>query len=360
MEDLIAIPLGFFLDQLIGDPPAWPHPVRWIGRLIQMLEPPLRRKFKSERRAGLVLLLLVAGITGAVTWAALAVSGLFLTFGDISLARIALATVLVYFGLAAHNLAWEAEAVVELCVFENWPEARQRLSRIVGRDTENLKPDEVHRACIETVAESTTDGVVAPLFFAALAGPVGLWIYKAVNTLDSMVGYRNERYKDFGWASARLDDVLNFIPARLSCCLIALAAYCTGHRGGQALRIGWRDGRKHPSPNAGWAEAAMAGALGIQLGGTSTYSGVPSAKPLLGDPLEPLTPLKVRQAITVLRVTAWLTMGVMSGFAIIRFLLFLSVRNWVKTLFQPTPAPPPPDTEPPALPSPEGETPAKQ
>src|SRR5262249_34384667 len=225
MEDLFAIPLGFVLDQALGDPPTWPHPVRWIGRMIQTLELPLRRKFKSERVGGLVLVILVGGLTGGVALAGLEVSGMFLRIGNISLARIALATVMVYFGLAAHNLAWEAEAVVELCAFGNWPEARKRLSRIVGRDTENLQPEEVYRACIETVAESTTDGVVSPLFFAALAGPVGLWIYKAVNTLDSMVGYRNERYQNFGWASARLDDVFNFIPARLSCYLIALAAW---------------------------------------------------------------------------------------------------------------------------------------
>src|SRR5262249_43868301 len=231
------------------------------------------------------------------------------------------------------NLAWEAEAVVELCVFENWPEARQRLSRIVGRDTENLKPDEVHRACIEAVAANTTDGVVAPLFFAALAGPVGLWIYKAVNTLDNTVGAHSGRYDKFGSASARLDVVLDYIPARLSCCLIALAASCIGHHGGRALRIGWRDGRRHPNPNAGWTEAAIAGALGIQLGGASTYAGVPSQHPLLGDPSEPLTPLKVRQAITLMRVAAYIALGFACALGVLRFICVRMLLARIRSVF---------------------------
>src|SRR5262249_44442837 len=156
---------------------------------------------------------------------------------------------------------------------------RRRLGAIVGRDTEGLPPEEVYRACIETVGENANDAVVAPLFYAALAGPVRLWAYKAVNTLDSLVGYRTERYRRFGWAGARADDLANLVPARLTWLLLALAAALAGARGGRALRVGWRDGRKHPSPNSAWGEAALAGALGVQLGGLSTYLGVPSAKP---------------------------------------------------------------------------------
>jgi adenosylcobinamide-phosphate synthase len=172
-----------------------------------------------------------------------------------------------------------------------------------------LPPAAIYRACVETVAENTTDGVVAPLFYAGLAGPVGLWVFKAISTLDSMVGYRTERYLYFGWASARADDVANFVPARLTWLLLALAALLTGQRGGAALRIGWRDGRKHPSPNAGWAEAAMAGALGVQLGGPSTYGGKLSVKPHLGDLGEPLTPATVVQAMRLMLVTAVLALG---------------------------------------------------
>jgi adenosylcobinamide-phosphate synthase len=302
MEDVIALALGFLLDQLLGDPRGWPHPVRGLGRLIALLEPPLRRLF-PERLGGVVLLLLTAGAAGGSAWGLLQLAGAWHPW-----ARLAVATVLIYYGLAARSLARETQAVLEPCQKEDWPEARRRLGGIVGRDTADLPPAESYRACVETVAENTTDGVVAPLFYAALAGPVGLWVYKAISTLDSMVGYRNPRYQRFGWASARADDLANFLPARLTWLLLALAALCSGQRAGAALRLGWRDGRKHPSPNAAWAEAAMAGALGVQLGGPATYGAVPSAKPHLGEPVHPLTADTVRQAIRLMLVTAWLAM----------------------------------------------------
>ncbi|MBY0527597.1 MAG: adenosylcobinamide-phosphate synthase CbiB [Gemmataceae bacterium] len=298
MNLLIALPLGFLLDQLLGDPPSWPHPVRWIGHVISRLEPALRRWF-PERVGGVLLLLLTIAIAGLSAWAMLFLAALWHPW-----AETAIATWLIYWGLAARSLARETELVLEACATEDWPEARRRLSRIVGRDTEQLSPQAIYRACIETVAENTTDGVVAPLLCAALFGPVGLWAYKAISTLDSMVGYRTEKYLYFGWASARADDVANFLPARLAWLLIAL-------RGGRAaLRIGWRDGRKHASPNSAWAEAAMAGALGVQLGGPATYGGVPSDKQPLGDPGDPLSLEKGRQAIRLMTRTAWLGLGI--------------------------------------------------
>jgi adenosylcobinamide-phosphate synthase len=205
-------------------------------------------------------------------------------------------------------LSRETEAVLAACEAEDWTEARKRLSMIVGRDTAELSPEQIYRACIETVAESTTDGVVAPLFYAALLGPCGMWAYKAINTLDSMVGHRDERYLRFGWASARADDVANFLPARFTWLLLSLAALLMGNRAGRALAIGWRDGRKHPSPNSGWAEATMAGALGVQLGGPSTYQGEPSDKPTLGDTNEKLTRAGAGQAIRLMLLTAWLAL----------------------------------------------------
>ncbi len=300
MQAWLALPLVFLLDQLLGDPPGWPHPVRAVGRFIQLLEALLRR-ILPERLGGIVLLLGVGGVVGTSAWALLEVAGWCHPW-----ARTALAAVLIYFGLAARSLARETEHVLDACRREDWAEARRRLARIVGRDTDNLSPDAIYRACIETVAENATDGVVAPLFYAALAGPVGLWVYKAINTLDSIVGYRNPRYLRFGWASARADDVANFLPARLAWLLLALAALITGHSGWRALRTGWRDGRRHPSPNAGWAEATMAGALGVQLGGTSTYGGVVSAKPLLGEVRDKLAIGKVEQAIRLMLWTSWL------------------------------------------------------
>jgi adenosylcobinamide-phosphate synthase len=313
LEAVTALGAGFLLDQLLGDPPSWPHPVRWIGRLIHLLEPPLRRLVR-ERLGGCLLLGLVVLATGAVVWAAL-----YLASVVHSGLRVAVAALLIYAGLAARSLADEARLVLASCEKGDWPEARRRLARIVGRDTENLAPVEIYRATIETVAENATDGVVAPLLYAALGGPVGLWIYKAISTLDSMVGYRNERYRHFGWASARADDLANWVPARLTWLLLALAAPLTGHNGRQALRIGWRDGRKHPSPNAAWAEAAMAGALGVQLGGPATYQGVPSLKPTLGDPAAPLTLEAARRAIKVMQICAWLALVLACAVALATF-----------------------------------------
>jgi adenosylcobinamide-phosphate synthase len=300
--DPLALLLGFLLDQALGDPPRWPHPVRWIGRLIPVLEAVLRRLL-PERLGGVLLLLLVAGITGGTAWGILALTAL-----CHPLLRFLAAALLTYFGLAARSLALETGAVLEPCARGDLTEARKRLGGIVGRDTHELPPSEIYRACVETVAENTTDGVVTPLLYAALAGPAGLWIFKAISTLDSMVGHRDERYLRFGWASARADDLANFVPARLTWLLLALAAFLCGGRGGQALRLGWRDGGKHPSPNAAWAEATMAGALNVQLGGRNTYAGVVSEKPRLGEPGEPLTAAKVEQAVRLMLLTAWLAL----------------------------------------------------
>src|SRR5262249_5152343 len=157
-------------------------------------------------------------------------------------------------------------------------------------------------ACLETIGENTTDGVVAPLFWYAAGGPVGLWAFKAISTLDSMVGYRDDRYRDLGWASAKLDDLAGLVPARLTWLLMALAALLLGERGGSALRVGWRDSRKHPSPNSAWGEAALAGALGVRLGGMSTYGGVPSPKPFLGDGDDRIGRDTVRRAVRLMGV----------------------------------------------------------
>jgi adenosylcobinamide-phosphate synthase len=276
--------------------------VRWIGRLVHILESPLR-KLLPERLGGILLLVIVVGIATGTTWAVLFLAGEWHPW-----ARIGVEILMIYYGLAARSLARETGAVLAACEAEDWTEARKRLGLIVGRDTADLPPEQIYRACIETVAESTTDGVVAPLFYAALLGPVGMWAYKAINTLDSMVGHRDERYLRFGWASARADDVANFLPARFTWLLLSLAALLMGNRAGRALAIGWRDGRKHPSPNSGWAEATMAGALGVQLGGPSTYQGEPSEKPTLGDANEKLTRAGAGQAIRLMLLTAWLAL----------------------------------------------------
>jgi adenosylcobinamide-phosphate synthase len=293
------LPFGFALDSVLGDPRGWPHPVRLVGALIGRTEVGLRRTvLRSTRRgwvevaAGVVLLAVVTGATGLAVWG---VRVLAARFGAGAL--LAADSLLIYWGLAARSLALESLRASDE---PDLARARVELAMIVGRDTATLDRPEVCRACVETVAENCNDAVVAPLFWFAVGGPVGMWVYKAINTLDSMVGYRNERYARVGRASARVDDLANLVPARLTWLLIALASVVTREDARKAFTIGWRDGRKHPSPNAAWGEAAMAGALGVRLGGLATYRGVPGEKPRLGDPGDPMGPETVRRAVRVM------------------------------------------------------------
>ena len=252
-----ALPIGAALDAVLGDPRGRPHPVRAIGALIVGMETIARRVVSLtsrrpwiERAAGVMLALVVVGVTAVSAWA---IADRLRSSGTGRFPGRTLVVNLLGTGGAQPGPRGDG------CGGGPGPVGRARaLALIVGRDTETLDRPEVCRACVETVAENCNDPVVAPLFWFALMGPVGLWAYKAVSTLDSMVGYRNERYVHLGWASARLDDLAAFLPARLTWLLIAFASLCAGEQAGAAFRIGWRDGRKHPSPNAGWGEAAMA------------------------------------------------------------------------------------------------------
>jgi adenosylcobinamide-phosphate synthase len=295
----MALAAGFILDLLLGDPHWLPHPVRSIGRLAGWAEPRCRRLMANEYLAGAVFTLFIVTAAGGSVWIIL--------WGLRQLHPVLAALATVYFmyaGLAVRDLAGEATAVWRQLRADNSEHARQQLSRIVGRDTEHLEVPEIVRATVETVAESTVDGVLAPLFFAALGGAPGLWAYKAINTLDSMVGHREAPYTRFGWAAARLDDVANFVPARVGLLLIGIGSWCVGGEPGRCWRIGWRDGRKHPSPNAGMAEAAMAGALGVRLGGKNTYDGVDELRPYIGEPLRPLEISCIPQAVRLMYATS--------------------------------------------------------
>jgi adenosylcobinamide-phosphate synthase len=301
MLDTVSLTLtaGFILDLLCGDPRWLPHPVRLIGRLVSWAELRCRQLIANEYLAGVVLTLAVVTVTSGGVW--------FIIWGlqQAHALLAGLATVyFMYAGLAAGDLAQEATAVWRKLQEEDIDRARQQLSRIVGRDTEQLDAPEIVRATVETVAESTVDGVLAPIFFAALAGAPGLWAYKAINTLDSMVGHREEPYTHFGWAAAQLDDVANFVPARLGLFLFGIGTWITGGEPGRCWRIGWRDGGKHPSPNAGISEAAMAGALGVRLGGTNTYDGAIYVQPYLGDAIRPLDLSCIPQAVRVMYATS--------------------------------------------------------
>jgi len=273
---------AFVLDLMVGDPGWLPHPVRVIGRFASFLEGPLRR-LAAPRTAGILTAVAVIGTTALAAGALIYAAGLLHP-----LAKDAVSVFLLYTAFAAKDLADHSGRVFNALRSGDIEEARRQVSRMVGRDTQSLDEAGVARAAVESVAENTVDGMIAPLFFAAVAGPVGAMVYKAVNTLDSTFGYRNERYAEFGWASARIDDLANYIPARLAVPLIALAAAVTGMRTGEAFRMARRDGRRHPSPNSGWSEAAFAGALGVRLGGPVLRKGKPETMPYLGDAAEAL------------------------------------------------------------------------
>ena len=301
---------GVVLDWLLGDPHWMPHPVRWMGRAITWLEGVLRRVFPGtpagERLAGA---LLIPAAFGGGSW--------LLLEGLRGLSPCLAWPVEVWFTyqlLAARALQKESMAVCPPLAAGDLAGAREAVSRIVGRDTQRLDEAGVVKAAVETVAENTSDGVTAPLLFLALGGlPLGM-VYKAVNTMDSMVGYRNERYRWFGTAAARLDDVLNWIPARLSGLMMCLAAAllpgCSGRR---ALRVFFRDRRKHSSPNSAHTEAACAGALGVQLAGDAWYFGKKVSKPTIGDGLRPVERADVARACRLMYVTELLTLAAVLG-----------------------------------------------
>lgn len=272
------------LDLLIGDPRWFPHPVVYVGKLATVLEKALRRLVRNEMLGGVLLLLMTVGITCGIAMALL--QGAYAVNPYLG---FCVAVLLSWSCLAARSLHLESRLVAEALVRGDLAAARKYLSFVVGRDTAELDEPEIWRATVETVAENTSDGVIAPLFCLIIGGPVLALAYKAVNTLDSMVGYRNERYLRFGWASARFDDLANYIPARLTGLLMVAAAPLAGLSGCSAWRIMRRDGRNHSSPNSGIPEAAAAGALGVRLGGTNVYSGIRVVKPTIGEALQPLS-----------------------------------------------------------------------
>ena len=299
---IMALITGYILDLLLGDPEWLYHPVRLIGRLISLLEKRLRARGGNLRKSAVIL-------TAVTVLSAMAATAMILWLLSLC-GRIPLLigmALLDWMGIAVTCMAKEARGG-ERALEKGIPEARKQVARIVGRDTQNLNGEEIVKATVETVAENTTDGVISPLFWALLGGPVLLWGFKATNTLDSMVGYMDEKYRDIGWSSARLDDIMNWIPARLTALLMVCAAYLTGLDGKNAFRIVCRDHANHNSPNCAWSEAAAAGALHIQLGGTHDYFGKPVEKPTIGDADRPAEQADIRKANMLLYVTSGLMM----------------------------------------------------
>lgn len=295
MMTLAAVLLGFALDAVLGDPRWLPHPVVGMGRIISWAEPLLRRAFpdtpSGRRAAGRVLAFGLPLGSGLVTWGALALTGMLHPA-----LRFALETWLCYQLLATCELRRQSMAVAAALTERGLEAGRQAVSRIVGRDTGALDEAGVVRAAVETVAENASDGVVAPLLYMMVGGAPLAMAYKAVNTLDSMVGYKNERYLDFGRASARLDDVVNFVPARFAALCLIVSAPLVGLSGEGAWRIWRRDRARHASPNAAQTEAVMAGALGVWLMGPASYAGRMVDKPTIGDAVRPIQVEDIRRA----------------------------------------------------------------
>lgn len=294
--------LAYIADRIFGDPYWLPHPIRFIGSAVKKTEKFLRKYVSNpvqEKKMGAVLTLIIVGSTYLITF--LLIQGgkwihPYVGYG--------IEVFLTFQILAAKSLDIESRKVFYQLEKKDIEEARKYLSYIVGRDTNELDEKEITRGTIETVAESTSDGIIAPLLYICLGGaPLGM-AYKAINTLDSMVGYKNEQYLHFGWASAKLDDLANYIPARLTALFMVIAAFIKGYDWKNSIHIIKRDKRNHKSPNCGYPESATAGALNIQIGGTNIYFGKKVYKPTIGEPLKPLEKEDIDRAIQLMYSTS--------------------------------------------------------
>lgn len=281
---IILICMAFILDLILGDPYHWPHPIKLIGNYISLFKNKLITEKLSEKQKymmGGLLWLSTVFLTVSMTWLILKLAyALNLYVGHLVFIYLSYTT------LATKSLAKEGKKIAETLKNGTLEEARQQVAMIVGRDTSQLSEEEIAKATIETVAENTSDGVIAPMICLFIGGPVLAMGYKAVNTLDSMVGYLTPEYKEIGYVSAKIDDLCNLIPARISFLLLGLSSILLNMNPKNTFVVGWRDRKNHKSPNGGYLEAPASGALGIQLGGSHVYHGVEIYKPTIGESLK--------------------------------------------------------------------------
>ena len=298
MHHLLAISLAFFLDLLIGDPPKWPHPVKWFGSLISFLDKRWNYGANRKQKGALMtltVLFVVITLTGLTV---------FLAYNLHPLVGIFFEGILIATTISQKSLREAALDVYKPLQQGDMTEARRKLSWIVGRDTDHLDESEIVRGTVETVAENTSDGITAPLFWALIGGSVGAVAYRAINTCDSMVGYRNEKYEAFGYTSAKLDDAVNWIPSRITGCCMMLSKKPEHTSRSRAWHVLFRDAKQHPSPNSGWGEAATAALLCVQLGGMNTYKGIVSNRALIGDAIIKLSAIHIPKAIVIMNRTS--------------------------------------------------------
>lgn len=310
---MIQIIIGYIMDLIFGDPYNLFHPVRWIGTSITKLEQFLLNKKETpfmQKLSGVTLLVIISGVSFLVPFIMLKLASLLHP-----ILVVILSSWMIYQTFATKCLDVETKKVYKALKENNLKEARHYIGYLVSRDTDEMSEEDILKAAIETIAENLADGVVAPIFYVMIGGaPLG-WFYKSVNTLDSMVGYRNEKYLHFGWASARFDDVLNYIPARLTAIFIALAGVILKLDVKHGLKMLKRDRHNHSSPNSAYPESITAGLLGIQLGGKATYFGETSLKPTMGDALKNIEVSDLKSTANILYVTS-----------LVGFLLMLGVR----------------------------------
>ena len=316
MLTLAAITCGYFLDLALGDPHGIPHPIILIGNLISFLEKRLRKLAGSDMVwqlfFGFVMVLIVLTLCFAVPYGILYACGLYSPW-----LRFVIETIMCYQIFAIRCLRDESMEVYKPLVAQDLPLARLKLSWIVGRDTDELSAEEVTKATVETVAENTADGIIAPMFYMFIGGAPLAFFYKGINTMDSMVGYNNDKYRFFGRCAAKLDDVANVIPARITAFLMLGSAYIQGLNVQRAWHIFKRDRYNHLSPNSAQTESVIAGILGVQLGGGHMYFGKFVPKKTIGDNLRPVVPEDIQQTNKVLYITSALGIFIFLVFAII-------------------------------------------
>lgn len=315
MQILIMVVAGFWLDLLLGDPHSWPHPVKVMGRLIYYLTNKFNHPVYSshqKRWLGLMTWIITVGLSGIIIYFIL----YFCRFNQ--LLYLLVGTYFSYTCISTQQLAIEARKIIKLLQKKDLALARQQLAMIVGRDTKNLNREEILKATIETVAENTSDGVIAPLCYLMLGGPTLGIIYKSINTLDSMIGYNNEKYRDFGRFAAKCDDLVNYLPARITWLLLIISGWILQGDVHEAWLVGKRDCKKHLSPNSAFPEAVVAGMLHLQLGGPHYYFGKLVNKPYIGDDFQVMVNVNhLKKTITMLYVTAIIALIILAGLRLI-------------------------------------------
>lgn len=319
-----ALLCGILLDFMLGDPHGWYHPVIGIGKIITKMEKWIRKSFpkgrRGERIGGIVLAVVVIAVSTAVPAVLL-----YIAYRMHMLAGIVLEAVMCYTMLAAKSLKTESMKVASALEEEGIEAGRKAVSMIVGRDTKHLDEKGVIKAAVETVAENTSDGVIAPLLFMGIFGAPGGFFYKAINTMDSMIGYKNEKYRYLGTAAAKLDDVVNFIPARISAVMMIISAGLCRLDAKNAFRIFKRDRYNHASPNSAQTEAVMAGALGVRLAGDAWYFGIKHEKPTIGDNRRSVEIGDIKTSNRLMYVTTVLTAAVVLGIRVIMIVMIGSM-----------------------------------